>query len=55
MPRRARIELAPGLRALPIGARTTFYLSIEDGVDRVRVLGGAMDIRSGSVTRRWPG
>lgn len=46
---RARPELAPGLRSFPIGSRIVFYRPTEHGIDLVRVLGGAMDIRSDHV------
>jgi len=43
---RRREELAPGLRSFPVGAYIIFYRSIEDGVQIVRVLHGALDIGS---------
>ena len=46
---RARPELAPGLRSFAIGSRIAFYRSTERGIDLVRVLGGAMDIRPDDV------
>ena len=46
---RARPELAPGLRSFVIGSRIAFYRPTDRGIDLVRVLGGAMDIRPDDV------
>jgi toxin ParE1/3/4 len=42
---RARDELIPGLRSVPHGRYVIFYLPIEDGVEIVRLLHGARDLR----------
>lgn len=41
---RAREELFASLRSFPFGRYVIFYVSIEDGIDVVRVLHGARDI-----------
>jgi toxin ParE1/3/4 len=41
---RARSELAPNLRSLPIGNYVIFYRPIDDGIGVARVLHGARDI-----------
>ena len=41
---RAREELAPSLRSLPIGRYVIFYEVVPDGIAVVRVLHGARDI-----------
>ena len=41
---RAREELAPGMRSFPFGRYVVFYMSLNDGIDVVRVLHGAQDI-----------
>jgi len=41
---RARNELAPGVRSLPVGRYLVFYVPLDDGIDVVRVLHGARDI-----------
>lgn len=40
----SRDELHPGLRSLPVGKYLIFYLTIEGGIEVVRVLPGMMDI-----------
>ena len=40
----ARPDLAPGLRASPVGNYVIFYRPIHDGIEVVRVLHGARDI-----------
>ncbi|MBP6808916.1 MAG: type II toxin-antitoxin system RelE/ParE family toxin [Phenylobacterium sp.] len=42
--RRARDELAPGIRIFPFGRYPIFCLPIDDGIDVVRVLHGARDV-----------
>ena len=42
---RARDELAPALRSLAYGRYVIFYRAVADGVEIVRVLHGARDIR----------
>jgi toxin ParE1/3/4 len=42
---RARDELVPGLRSLPFGRYVIFYRALDDGVEIVRVLHGARDLR----------
>jgi toxin ParE1/3/4 len=41
---RKRNELLPGLRSFPYGNYVIFYLSIENGIEVVRVLQGSRDI-----------
>lgn len=43
---RQREELAPGLRSFPVGRYVIFYLRLPNGVDIVRVLHGARDIKT---------
>lgn len=43
---RTRDELFPGLRSFPVGNFVVFYMPLEDGLEVVRVLRGAMNIRS---------
>lgn len=43
---RARDELAPGVRSLPFGRYVIFYQPLDDGIDVVRVLHAARDVRS---------
>ena len=42
---RARDELSPGLRSLAYGRYVIFYRALEEGVEIVRVLHGARDLR----------
>ena len=42
---RRREELAEGLRSFPVGRYVIFYLAIPGGVQIVRVLHGARDIK----------
>src|SRR6266404_3202572 len=42
---RTRDALARGLRSLPIGRYVIFYRALDDGVEIVRVLHGARDLR----------
>jgi len=37
-------ELAPNLRSFPIGSYLIFYRPIEDGIQLIRILHGALDI-----------
>lgn len=46
---RARPELGSGLRSFTIGSRVAFYRVTGEGIDLVRVLGGAMDIRPDDI------
>jgi toxin ParE1/3/4 len=39
-----RDELVPALRSFPIGNYLIFYLSVDDGIEVVRVLPGMRDI-----------
>ena len=41
---RAREELAPSLRSLPVGNYVIFYRPIHDGIVVIRVLHGARDL-----------
>ena len=41
-----REELAPSLRSDPVGNYIVFYLPLKDGIEVIRVLHGAMDIRA---------
>jgi len=43
---RARPELLTNLRSLPFGRYVVFYLSRKHGIEVVRVLHGARDLRS---------
>ncbi|HSI60642.1 MAG TPA: type II toxin-antitoxin system RelE/ParE family toxin [Ideonella sp.] len=43
---RARDELAPHLRSMPLGRYLIFYLPLDDGIDVVRVLHSARDLES---------
>jgi toxin ParE1/3/4 len=40
-----RDDLAPDLRSFPVGNYLIFYLPLRDGIDVVRVLHGARDLR----------
>jgi toxin ParE1/3/4 len=42
---RTREDLAPGLRGFPVGNYVIFYRQIADGIELVRVLHGARDMR----------
>ena len=42
---RSRSEFRPGLRSFPFGRYLIFYRPIDDGVEIVRVLHGARDLR----------
>src|SRR3990172_5038270 len=42
---RAREELAPGLRSFPVGRYVLFYRTRPDGIELVRVLHGARNLR----------
>jgi toxin ParE1/3/4 len=44
-PGRRRADLAPELRSLPVGNYVIFYRPISDGIQVIRVLHGARDIR----------
>ena len=50
---RAREELAADLRSFPFGRSVIFYAPVDDGIDVVRVLHSARDIRAafGEVTK----
>jgi toxin ParE1/3/4 len=41
---RARDELSPGLRSMPVGRYVIFYEPLHDGIDVVRVLHSARDV-----------
>jgi toxin ParE1/3/4 len=43
---RARDELAEGLRSFPVGRYVIFYLPLPEGIEIVRVLHGARDLRA---------
>jgi toxin ParE1/3/4 len=43
---RARDDLAPKIRSLPVGNYIIFYLALSDGIEVVRVLHGRRDIDS---------
>ncbi|QIR41902.1 type II toxin-antitoxin system RelE/ParE family toxin (plasmid) [Tolypothrix sp. PCC 7910] len=43
---RARTELAPKLRSIPVGKYLIFYRPIAEGIEIVRVIHGARDIES---------
>lgn len=49
----ARDELSPGLRSFPVGNYVIFYRKAADGIEVVRVLHGARNLRK--VFRREPG
>jgi toxin ParE1/3/4 len=42
---RARDDLAPSLRSFPVGNYIIFYRPLPDGIEVVRVLHGARDLR----------
>jgi toxin ParE1/3/4 len=42
---RQRDELGPAVRSFPVGNCIIFYLPLADGVEVIRVLHGARDIR----------
>ena len=42
---RARKELAPDVRSLPVGNYLLFYRPTQNGIDLIRVLHGARDLR----------
>jgi toxin ParE1/3/4 len=42
---RSRTDLHPGLRSFPFGRYVIFYRPLDDGIEVVRVLHGARDIR----------
>jgi toxin ParE1/3/4 len=42
----ARDGLAPGLRSFPVGNYLVFYQIVPDGIELVRVLHGARDLKS---------
>jgi toxin ParE1/3/4 len=42
---RARDELGEGLRSFPVGQYLVFYLPKPDGIELIRVLHGARDLR----------
>jgi toxin ParE1/3/4 len=41
----AREELGPGLRSFPVGNYVIFYRKLSDGIELVRVLHGARNLR----------
>jgi toxin ParE1/3/4 len=41
---RAREELGRNLRCLPIGKYLLFYITIDDGIELIRVIHGARDL-----------
>jgi toxin ParE1/3/4 len=43
---RARAELYPDLRSFVVGTHVVFYLPLENGIDVIRVLHGARDIKA---------
>ena len=49
---RSREELAPPLRSFPVGNYVIFYLPLADGVEVIRVLHGARNIRKFMFRRR---
>ena len=49
---RARPELRPRLRSLPVGSYLIFYRPIRDGIELIRVIHGARDIRAAFRGRR---
>ncbi len=42
----ARDSLAPGLRSFPVGKYLVFYRIVPDGIELVRVLHGARNLRA---------
>ena len=42
---RARGELAPNVRSFPVGSYLLFYRPANDGIELIRVLHGARDLR----------
>ena len=42
---RARTEIAPRVRSLPVSSYILFYRPMSDGIDLARVLHGARDLR----------
>ena len=42
---RGRPELAAGVRSFPVGRHVVFYVARSDGIEVVRVLHGARDLR----------
>jgi toxin ParE1/3/4 len=42
---RAREELAPKVRSFPVGNYLLFYRPAQDGIELIRVLHGARDLR----------
>lgn len=48
----ARDDLARSLRSFPVGSYVIFYLPLEDGIEVIRVLHGARNIRQ-LFFRRW--
>ncbi|NET61539.1 MAG: type II toxin-antitoxin system RelE/ParE family toxin [Symploca sp. SIO2E6] len=42
---RVRSDLAPAVRGFPVGNYIIFYLSLEQGIEIVRVLHGSRDLR----------
>jgi toxin ParE1/3/4 len=40
-----RDQLAPGLRSFPVGRYLAFYRAAKDGIELVRVLHGARDLK----------
>jgi len=42
---RTRDELAPGLRSFPVGKYLIFYFPLSDGINVVRVVHGARNLR----------
>ena len=49
---RSREELAESLRSFPVGNYVIFYLPFTDGINVIRVLHGARDIRRMMFRRR---
>lgn len=43
---RARDQLAPGLKSFPVGKYLVFYRIVADGIELVRVLHGARDLKA---------
>jgi toxin ParE1/3/4 len=41
---RARPDLAPGLRSLPMGSHVIFYRPAPDGIQVIRILHGSRDV-----------
>jgi toxin ParE1/3/4 len=48
----ARDELAPGLRSFPVGSYVIFYRSAKGGIDVVRILHGARNLRNVFARRK---